>query len=490
MHESEALEAHFVANLRERVLALRPVIDQALDVLAAQREPCLVLLAEADPRALMAARRLPWPEPPRAVARYARILVLRTFLTGATTDGTLDGIGAWALTVVDEVEAMEDAQLSAGFEMEWRQAVAWLVDAADLVPIAAHELAQLVAIERGLRARQRRGPGRPAQRPPPLRRRRGPDPMTSMAPVLAVKTLAAVAPASDAGAFTARVSVFDMVDRAGDRIRPGAFAESLATWRRSTKSIPVVWSHAHHDVKAMLGKVLDAREDAQGLVVDGQLELTYPEAARAHALLKSGTVSDWSFAFLVMGGAAADVGGRAVRDITKAHVLEVGPCLIGMNPETRDARLEGRRRSRLPARGRSPRGAVPPPRHLLGARGRKDGAAMSTIIETIHDEIAEGTVRMRALLDAAETRTLTGDEAKEFDALDASLRRLSATARRGRAAAICSTWSAWRRGALRSRARAGRRPAAPHARRRAGRVRRLPGDAGRGADLASAPRNA
>jgi hypothetical protein len=151
MHESEALEANFVADMRERMAALRPAIDQALDTLAAQREPVLLLLAEADPQALASARRLAWPFPARAGDRFSRILVLRAFLTAATTDDTLDGIGAWALTVVDEVETMADAMLSGGFEMEWRRAVAELVDTAAVVPIAAHELAQLVAIERGLR---------------------------------------------------------------------------------------------------------------------------------------------------------------------------------------------------------------------------------------------------------------------------------------------------------------------------------------------------
>jgi uncharacterized protein len=154
-------------------------------------------------------------------------------------------------------------------------------------------------------------------------------------PVAMVKTFADVASTDAAvGSFTARVAVFDVVDRAGDRIRPGAFTESLATWRRSGKTLPVVWSHAHHDVKAILGKVVDAHEDAHGLVVDGLLELAYPEATRVYDLLKSGTIGDWSFAFVVTKSQRAEVDGQPVRDILAAHLLEVGPCLIGMNPAT------------------------------------------------------------------------------------------------------------------------------------------------------------
>jgi hypothetical protein len=161
-------------------------------------------------------------------------------------------------------------------------------------------------------------------------------------PLVVTKAFADVTPTeAPAGAFRARVAVFDVIDRAGDVIRPGAFTESLKTWRRSTKAMPIIWSHQHGDVKAVLGKVVHAHEDATGLVVDGVFELQYPEAERAYSLLKSGTVTDWSYAALVTKTAHGRVQGQAVRDILAAHVLEIGPCVIGMNEHTALLALKG-----------------------------------------------------------------------------------------------------------------------------------------------------
>lgn len=134
-----------------------------------------------------------------------------------------------------------------------------------------------------------------------------------------------------AGRFRARVAVFDTIDMAGDRIRPGAFQTSLKAWQERPGAIPVVWSHQWGNVMAVLGKVLVAGEDDRGLVVEGQLDLEHPEARRAHLLLKNGTINDFSFAFRVQDSAMVREGQTLIRDITQAHVLEVGPCIAGMN---------------------------------------------------------------------------------------------------------------------------------------------------------------
>ena len=150
MRDHEALEAGFVTDMRERMTVRRPAIAAALDTLTAQAEPVLALLAEADPRALATARRLPWPDPPRTAERFTRIKALRQFLTSATGAPTL-AIGARALDVVDDLDVMDDAWLSAGFELEWRREVEVLVDLARLVPIAAAELHVHLVVERSLR---------------------------------------------------------------------------------------------------------------------------------------------------------------------------------------------------------------------------------------------------------------------------------------------------------------------------------------------------
>jgi HK97 family phage prohead protease len=134
-----------------------------------------------------------------------------------------------------------------------------------------------------------------------------------------------------AGRFSARVAVFDTIDLAGDRIRPGAFQASLKQWAERPGAIPVIWGHQWDTPLAVLGKVLRAVEDDRGLVVEGQLDLEHHEARRTHALLKTGTINAFSFAFRVLDSALVPEGDVLVRDITQAHVLEVGPCVAGMN---------------------------------------------------------------------------------------------------------------------------------------------------------------
>lgn len=181
-----------------------------------------------------------------------------------------------------------------------------------------------------------------------------------------------------AGRFRARVAVFDTIDMAGDRIRPGAFQSSLKAWQARPGAIPVVWSHQWGNVMQVLGKVLLAAEDDQGLVVDGQLDLEHPEARRAYALLKSGTINDFSFAFRVLDSAMVRDGEALIRDITAAHVLEVGPCIAGMNGHAGLLTVKAL-------------DAAPPPEAVPGpVRPRLDAATRTLHLLTLRAAVAAG----------------------------------------------------------------------------------------------------
>jgi HK97 family phage prohead protease len=127
--------------------------------------------------------------------------------------------------------------------------------------------------------------------------------------------------------------VFDIVDRARDRLRPGAFTDSLLDWKRRGRMPPLIWGHRHDDPSYRIGKVLDAREDDRGLVVHAQLDLTKPKAVDTYDLLKAND-GEFSFAFETKAATLVRERGRFVRDITAVNLLEVGPCLIGVNPDT------------------------------------------------------------------------------------------------------------------------------------------------------------
>lgn len=132
------------------------------------------------------------------------------------------------------------------------------------------------------------------------------------------------------GEFTALVSVFGNVDLVGDRVVKGAFADSLAEYAASGKSIPVVWSHDWNTPESYIGKALSAEETDDGLLVRAAFFDT-DRAQTVRNLLTERVVSEFSFAYDVVDEQKADDGAN---ELTSLRLLEVGPTLKGANPET------------------------------------------------------------------------------------------------------------------------------------------------------------
>lgn len=153
----------------------------------------------------------------------------------------------------------------------------------------------------------------------------------------------------DAGTFEALVSVFGNVDHAGDRVMPGAFAKSLERWSESGDPIPVVFSHRWDDLDAHIGKVLQAEETDDGLLVTAQLDVEEDEAAaKVHRLLKDRRIREFSFAYDVLDEKKADDGAN---ELLELDVIELGPTLKGMNPETVLVGAKRRRKVYAPLAG-------------------------------------------------------------------------------------------------------------------------------------------
>jgi HK97 family phage prohead protease len=136
------------------------------------------------------------------------------------------------------------------------------------------------------------------------------------------------------GSFQALASVFGNVDRGGDRVMPGAFANTLEKWRSSGRSFPIVWSHQHDDLHAYIGKA-DPRaiyEDERGLVIQGQLDMEDDTARKAWRLMMDGLITDWSFGYREVDAKQAKDGANEINEI---ELFEAGPTLVGMNPEAR-----------------------------------------------------------------------------------------------------------------------------------------------------------
>lgn len=152
------------------------------------------------------------------------------------------------------------------------------------------------------------------------------------------KTVAAtVTEAKADGTATALVSVFGNVDLGGDRVLPGAFTRSLTEWQAKGDPIPVIWSHDWDNPESFVGwadpKAIE--ETSDGLVVPMQFDLDRPRAEQVHHLLKTRRVTQFSFGYFARDYEdVEDADYGTVRELKDLDLFEVGPTLLGMNPET------------------------------------------------------------------------------------------------------------------------------------------------------------
>ncbi len=146
------------------------------------------------------------------------------------------------------------------------------------------------------------------------------------------KTLEAKATATDLGEFTAIAAAYS-VDRANERIVPGAFAATIASWQSSGKQIPLHWDHSGNPAD-IIGTVdpQTMRETADGLEVKGQLDLKDSEVAREAWRLMRNNAASLSFGYLVTDEAEAEDG---VLELKAIDLFEITITPAPANADTR-----------------------------------------------------------------------------------------------------------------------------------------------------------
>ena len=196
------------------------------------------------------------------------------------------------------------------------------------------------------------------------------------------------------GEFDALVATYDL-DSVGDKIVPGAFAETLADWAKSGDPIPVYWSHRMDDPNMNIGTVLNAQETDQGLEVKAQLDLDNPVATQVYKLLKGRRVTQFSFAYDIEEGAyVQSQDERSYYELRKLKLYELGPTPIGANQETDLLEVKaGDRTVTLEVRNASKEDSAViglAVRRALGAKeGRRNSADDQAEIQSIHDMTAK-----------------------------------------------------------------------------------------------------
>lgn len=147
------------------------------------------------------------------------------------------------------------------------------------------------------------------------------------------KTLQAKATTTtDAGEFVALAAAYS-IDRAGDRIVPGAFAKSIERWQASGKSVPLHWNH-QGEPEDIIGAIDPAtmEETELGLKVAGKVDLDGSEKGReAWRSMKAGTMS-LSFGYMVVSEKQAD-------DANELHELDLFEISVVPGPANADTRF-------------------------------------------------------------------------------------------------------------------------------------------------------
>lgn len=146
------------------------------------------------------------------------------------------------------------------------------------------------------------------------------------------KTALAEATVTDQGEFIALAATWDL-DRQGDRIERGAFANTIRRWRSSSKRIPLHWDHSG-DAGNIIGTVdpLSLRETDDGLEVKGQLDLEDSETAREVWRSMRNDAIALSFGYMTKSSRKGSDGARV---LTELDLYEISLVAHPANDQTR-----------------------------------------------------------------------------------------------------------------------------------------------------------
>lgn len=138
---------------------------------------------------------------------------------------------------------------------------------------------------------------------------------------------------AETGAVEGYGSVYNVIDRGGDIVLPGAFKASIADWKRRKAMPPMLWQHYSSEPIGVWSELV---EDARGLKVAGQLVLEVPLAASARALMQAGAIKGLSIGYETRDFTVDRKTG--IRSIKRADLWEISLVTFPMNA---DAQITG-----------------------------------------------------------------------------------------------------------------------------------------------------
>lgn len=188
-------------------------------------------------------------------------------------------------------------------------------------------------------------------------------------------TLTDVKADGNGGTLTAYASTFDRdPDSYGDVVAKGAFADTLAAWKKSGNPIPLLFGHRTDDPFMNIGGVVDAVEDDRGLKITADFDPDNPNAQYCRKLVQEGRLTKMSFAFDVLDAGPTTLdNGVKVNELRKVDLFEVSLVPIPANEHA----------------------------DVLDVKARKSGRALSKSTESqLRDIAAQLATAMAAINDA------------------------------------------------------------------------------------------
>lgn len=235
--------------------------------------------------------------------------------------------------------------------------------------------------------------------------------------------------AKNSGAFEAIVSVFDNVDRENDRMVKGAFKRTLQPPSEGGRGFPAI-IYAHQWDTVPIGvpqkceevegvEVKDASGSSRkvdGLFVDGELFVGDTQLASEvyTAMSRKGgdglpALRDFSFGYKARDASfvTENIDGKStkIRELKDVDLWEVGPCLVGMNPETALLGVKG---------GDGFLGML----ELFSKAGARNSSTDAERLQTIHDLAVDNGAECAAAKALLEARP-RGKQGKLFAAIAA-----------------------------------------------------------------------
>lgn len=124
-------------------------------------------------------------------------------------------------------------------------------------------------------------------------------------------------------------------DSYGDVVKAGAFADTIAEWQESGRKMPGLYGHRMDDPDFFVATADEMGEDDHGWWVKGTFDMDSPKAERVYKLVKSGRVSQLSFAYDVLDEGSAELeDGRKANELRKLKVYEFSFVPVGANQDT------------------------------------------------------------------------------------------------------------------------------------------------------------